>query len=297
MATRWPTAGHTGVRRLAGMADRARAAASSGAPASLSEPASVSNPASVSDPRPLSTFVPLSATVQVPRQRLGRWIDNFSVHHGAPQATLDGDELTLTSPDGAVAVIRTPYGPVVPTEVAVTDPVTAVLDHMAVDRMVAVVLARKGGHAVGVFHGERLMLSKVGGSYVQGRTKAGGWSQQRYARRRENQATQAAARASEDAVRVLVEQFAELVGQLREEAAETGTELATTDTTVVALRCGGDREMCERILADPRLADLAPLWQPPVIHQVGDPRLRVLQDFADQTNAVRIGLNDQARLR
>ena len=50
------------------------------------------------------------------------------------------------------------------------------------------VLVRRGGYAVGVAAGERLTASKVGTRYVQSRTAAGGWSQQRYARRRVNQA-------------------------------------------------------------------------------------------------------------
>ena len=43
--------------------------------------------------------------------------------------------------------------------------------------------------------GATLESSKVDSSYVQGTTKAGGWSQQRYARRRANQATRGVRRA------------------------------------------------------------------------------------------------------
>ena len=52
----------------------------------------------------------------------------------------------------------------------------------------AVVLVRRGGYAVGVASGDRLTAHKVGTRYVQSRTAAGGWSQQRFARRRANQA-------------------------------------------------------------------------------------------------------------
>jgi len=45
--------------------------------------------------------------------------------------------------------------------------------------------------------------SKVGQRHVQGRTKAGGWSQQRFARRRANQARAAFEAAGAHAARIL----------------------------------------------------------------------------------------------
>lgn len=210
-----------------------------------------------------------SATVQVPRQRLARWLDNFALRHGEPVLDLGDDELTVSSPDGAVAVIRVPYGPVRNSG----DPRADVTGHLAVDRRIGILLARRGGHAIGVVEGERLLASKVGHAYVQGRTKAGGWSQQRYARRRANQAGQAADRATEDAVRILV---TEVPGPL------------------AALVCGGDRELCERVLADRRLAGVALLWRPRTILPVGEPRLRTLQEVAEVCTGVRVFLNDEA---
>jgi hypothetical protein len=53
-----------------------------------------------------------------------------------------------------------------------------------------VALVRLGGYAVGVFQNETLIGSKSGTGHVHGRHKAGGWSQQRFARRREGQARQ-----------------------------------------------------------------------------------------------------------
>ena len=55
-------------------------------------------------------------------------------------------------------------------------------------RRVGVVLLRLGRYAVGVFDGERLVDSKTGQRFVKGRHSAGGQSQQRFARRREEQA-------------------------------------------------------------------------------------------------------------
>ena len=50
-------------------------------------------------------------------------------------------------------------------------------------------LLRRGGYGVGrASQGGALAASKVGTRYVQSRTAAGGWSQHRFARRRDNQA-------------------------------------------------------------------------------------------------------------
>ena len=77
------------------------------------------------------------------------------------------------------------------------------MEHALRPRTVGVLLARLGGHAAGVFQDGRLVASKVGSRQVQGRTAAGGWSQHRFARRREGQAAKAAVAAADDAVRVL----------------------------------------------------------------------------------------------
>ena len=68
-----------------------------------------------------------------------------------------------------------------------------------------VLLVRKGGFAVARLAAERLVESKVGQRHVQGRTKAGGQSQQRFARRRDNQARQAYEAAADHAARILGE--------------------------------------------------------------------------------------------
>ena len=47
-----------------------------------------------------------------------------------------------------------------------------------------------GAYAVGLCRGEKLITSKVGTGLVHGRHKKGGSSQQRFQRRRENQATE-----------------------------------------------------------------------------------------------------------
>src|SRR4029453_3236149 len=64
------------------------------------------------------------------------------------------------------------------------------------DRRIGVLLARRHSVAIGIADGVRLVASKVDTYYVQSRTAAGGWSQHRFARRRENQAKAAAESAA-----------------------------------------------------------------------------------------------------
>ncbi|HSC50669.1 MAG TPA: acVLRF1 family peptidyl-tRNA hydrolase [Gaiellaceae bacterium] len=61
------------------------------------------------------------------------------------------------------------------------------LEALARERTVAAILVRRGGFAVGVFEGERLVASKVGTRFVKGRHKKGGSSSNRFRRRREEQ--------------------------------------------------------------------------------------------------------------
>ena len=112
-------------------------------------------------------------------------------------------------------------------------------------------------------------MSKVDSSYVQGRTAAGGWSQQRFARRRTNQAKAAASGASDLVVRLLLPQAGSLA----------------------ALVTGGDRRAVEAVLADPRLAPLRPLRSDRFL-DVAEPRRAVLEQAVAGARAVRIRIRD-----
>jgi hypothetical protein len=121
--------------------------------------------------------------------------------------------------------------------------------------------------AVGIAVGAALEVSKVDSRYVQGRTAAGGWSQQRFARRRENQAKAAAGEAADIVARLLL-------------PAVSG--LATVVT-------GGDRRAVEAVLADPRLAPVAALRSARFL-TVGEPKHAALEAAVAQARAVRIRL-------
>jgi len=64
------------------------------------------------------------------------------------------------------------------------EPMRSLLRH---DFRVALVLVRLGSYAIGICHGESLVISKVGTGLVHGRHKKGGSSQQRFQRHREKQ--------------------------------------------------------------------------------------------------------------
>jgi VLRF1 release factor-like protein len=202
--------------------------------------------------------------VIVPAARLARWLDGFADRHGATTASADEAEVRLVGADGARAWLAVPFPPLL----LAGDPLTALVAHVARERMVGVLLVRRRAHAVGIFVGDGLVASKVDSSYVQGTTKAGGWSQQRFARRRANQAQAAFADAADTSARVLLPRAAELD----------------------ALICGGDRSAVDAVLADPRLAPLAARRQDPFL-PVPDPRLRVLQATPEQFRAVSIELD------
>lgn len=189
--------------------------------------------------------------------RLERWLAGFAERHGSVETAVSPTVVALTGADGARAWVDVPFAPLT----------GALLEHVTRARRIGVLLVRRGGHAAGLFEGDRLVASKVGSSYVQGTTKAGGWSQQRYARRRANQSTAAFADAADAAVRVL------------------GAERALD-----AVVAGGDRPAVKAVLADPRLAHLEPRLTGPWL-TVKDPKLRVLETMPEQFRVVRITLD------
>jgi len=74
------------------------------------------------------------------------------------------------------------------------------------DHLVAALLVRLGGYAVGVLDGERLVASKVGTRFVKGKHKKGGSSSNRFRRRRVEQARDAYDRACAVAEEILAPQ-------------------------------------------------------------------------------------------
>ena len=137
--------------------------------------------------------------VLVPPPRVIRWIENFASRHGPAALLVSEGALRGVAPDGSRFVARLPF------ERSYDGPADAgaFAEAAAPPADWGVLLVRKGGFAVARLHGPAVTASKVGKRHVQGRTKAGGWSQQRFARRRDNQARAALEAADEHAARIL----------------------------------------------------------------------------------------------
>jgi hypothetical protein len=230
--------------------------------------------------------------VEVPPERLVSWIATFTERHNGVAGTVEsrpGDgvaggaagTVTFTAADGAVAECHPPFPSPAPllSAALLSSPgggelaaAGALAAHAAADRTVGVLLVRLGGYAVGVFSGvpPRLVSSKTGSRPVHGRSAAGGWSQQRFARRRENQAA-TALRAAADA------------------AAEVFGRYAPGGLDAVVL--GGDKRSAAGLRDDARLT--AYLDRPAGrFLTVPDPRLAVLRDTPRAFLAIRIRLTE-----
>ena len=194
-------------------------------------------------------------------------MDGFVARHGAAEATLRDGAVHLLAADGSTAVLS----PLLPLAGDGGDDVVGALARhaQAAPSPLVLVLVRRGGYAVAVVRDGRLAASKVGSRYVQSRTAAGGWSQQRFARRRDNQAA-----ALLDAVGDVVVRLA--LGD-DGHSVEPGTTLVT----------GGDRALVEQLLAQPRLSGLAAVRAGRHL-DVPDPRADVLRDAVARALAVEV---------
>jgi hypothetical protein len=206
-----------------------------------------------------------SRTVLVPPERVVRWFANFGARHGEPDLDVHEGRLVATAPDGAVAEAALPFA----REYDGPPHVTSFADAVGEPVRWGVLLVRKGGFAVAFGTGPEPSASKVGQRHVQGRTKAGGQSQQRFARRRDNQARQAYEAAADHAHRILV--------------LEAGG--------VDALVCGGDHAAVEAVLSDPRLAGPAARRTEPWL-AVPDPRRAVLDQAVADARSARVSITD-----
>jgi peptide subunit release factor 1 (eRF1) len=108
------------------------------------------------------------------------------------------------------------------------------VEHLARPRLIGLVLVRLGGHSIGIARGGTVLASTTDHLPVHGRNKAGGWSQQRFARRRVGQARVAVQHAAADVRRVLGPRVGELS----------------------AVVLGGDPRVLAALRAEPGLAEV-----------------------------------------
>jgi hypothetical protein len=222
---------------------------------------------------------------------LTTWLESFAREHGQLAIEPGPAVVTFRAADGMTAQCHVPFPPLrtIPadqehaakadpdglTEAALMEPALmepaqwarVIRAHALADRTVGVLLVRLGGYGAGVFTGPgaHLAASKVGSRLVHGRSAAGGQSQQRFARRREKQATEALQAAGDTAAAV----FGQFEGKL--------------DAVVL----GGDRRAIASLRDDPRLRPYFKLAVDRFL-TVPDPRLAVLRGTPRLFRAVRI---------
>ena len=206
--------------------------------------------------------------VTVPPERLAKWLAGFAERHGQPSVDVSESAVVATAPDGATAEFAIDLPPLA---VDPDDHWRGLVAHVTKPRTLGILLVRRGGYAAGVFAGPTLVASKVDSRYVQGRTAAGGQSQQRFARRRANQANAVVGSAADVAERVL---------------------LSRVDT-IEALYVGGDRPLVTAAMEDRRLARLTALPRGRFL-TVADPRLDVLKAAAETARSVVVRVSQPA---
>lgn len=196
--------------------------------------------------------------VHVPPARWPRWLENFQTRHGQASLEVRDGALHGVAEDGSTFEARLPFG----EQYAGQAPQFA--GDIEAPRMWGVLLVRKGGFAVARLEGAEMVEHKIGQRHVQGRTKAGGQSQQRFARRRDNQARQAYEAAADHAARILTQR----------------TGLVVT---------GGDRAAVEEVLTDSRLAHLEVTgpWL-----AVPDPRRKTLDEAITTAQSLRVEVHN-----
>ena len=186
--------------------------------------------------------------------RLPGWVDRFAASHGTlTEAELDGG-LQLRAADGAAALLQPPW-PADGRPGRGPDPVARLASLASQPRQLGMLLVRRGGYSVAVVSAGRILAAKTGTRHVQSRTAAGGWSQQRFARRRANQADALVEAVAAHAARIFAEHRVEYLAP------------------------GGDKTLAEQVLAEPVLRQYASLARLPFL-DVPDPRASVLKKAA-----------------
>jgi len=198
--------------------------------------------------------------VEVEPERLEGWFDRFAARHGGVSRTVVAvDHVVVTAVDGTRAEVDVPYPPLT------TPTLAGLVAHALVPRRIGLLLVRLGGHSVGIARDGVVEVSTTDSRQVHGRNKAGGWSQQRFARRRSGQARVALEAAAADAVRVL------------------GPVVDGLDAVVL----GGDRQALDVLRADRRLSAVFAKAGERVL-EVAEPRRVVLDEAAVRARAVEI---------
>ena len=218
-------------------------------------------------PAPASAGGPSSVrTAFVPGPRLHGWVDRLGAPPGGYLVGFVAAGLRLGGGAGAEALLQAPW-PADGRPGRGTGPLERLAALASQPRRLGLLLVRRGGYGVGVASEGMLLASKAGTRYVQSRTAAGGQSQQRFARRRSNQADALVAAVAEQAGQVFAGHAFEYIVP------------------------GGDRTLAGLVLGEPALRDYARLPRLAYL-DVPEPRAAVLKKAAADACAVRITVTD-----
>lgn len=209
---------------------------------------------------------PSARTAFVSGSRLAGWAERFAAAHGGYLERDDDDGLRLMAADGAEALLQAPW-PADGRPGRGRNGVERLASLASQPRRLGLLLVRRGGYGVGIAAEGELLASKVGTRYVQSRTAAGGQSQQRFARRRSNQA---------DA--------------LVEAVAAQAAEVFSRESFEYVLP-GGDRSLADLVLEHPALRRYARLPRLAYL-DVPEPKAAVVKKAAADACSVRIHVTD-----
>lgn len=192
-------------------------------------------------------------TAFVPAARLGAWLSRFTAAHGGQLALEDTDDgVSLRLRDGAVALLSPPW-----PDDGRPGRGANLLDRIeslaAQERRLGIVLVRRGGYAVGVAVGGKLVAHKVGTASARSR---GG-----------DQAAAIVERTIAEAAKIFV------------------------GTNFEYLAPGGDKQLVESVLAAPQLRTVASRPRLAALAVV-DPKMAVLEKAAADFCSVRIQISE-----
>jgi hypothetical protein len=208
--------------------------------------------------------------VEVPPDRLEGWFDRFAGRNDGVRTTiLRPHEVVVTGGNGTTATAVVPFGPLEVESTFNGLAVEPLITHVLRSRRIGLLLVRLGGHSLGLAKDGRVLVSRTDRHLVHGRSAAGGWSQKRFARRRDGQAHDALRAAADDAFEVLLPRLSEMD----------------------ALVLGGDRRALDELREDRRLAPLFAIADTRIL-DVPEPRRTVLDEAAERAIAVEIVLHD-----
>lgn len=196
--------------------------------------------------------------IEVDPERLDRWLVGFAERHGPYDATRE------VTPGGVVVRARAADGASIDAVPFAHDPL-------------GVVLVRRGGYAAGLALAGTLTAAKVGSRHVQSRTAAGGWSQQRFARRRGKQADELVDAVVGHARRVLLGD---------DESPRRGAADVPRGLVV-----GGDRTLVREVLEASALRALRGLPRRE-LYDLPDPKRAVLEEALRRGRAYRVTLTE-----